>query len=58
VSLERCDRVVVNLLKFDTLDFEPDAKVYDGMEVEMDNLLVIAAFEQSLAVPIDKTVNS
>ena len=48
MQLERCR--IVNLRELNTLDFEPDATVDDGMEVEMDSLLVVAAFEQSLAV--------
>jgi hypothetical protein len=56
VSLERLKGLFVDLLQFAIFEFEPDAEVNHGVEVEPDNLLVVPGSHESLLVLVDKVL--
>jgi hypothetical protein len=53
VSLERLKGLFVDLPQFVLFEFEPDAEVNHGVEVETDNLLVVPGSHEALLVLVD-----
>jgi len=54
VLLERLNGRFVDPPQFATFEFEPDAEVNHGVEVETDNYLVVPGSHDSLLVSVDK----
>jgi hypothetical protein len=56
VALEQPERLLVDRLQVAIFEFDPDAEVNDGVEVETNNLVVVPGLQECLLILFDKVL--